>query len=125
MSDDQTEQPQEEEEDLFKGFDPKLVSQVEQEFLTRSPEVHFDDIVGLHNAKQVLRESVIYPELMTSFFKGNIKPPKGVLMFGPPGTGKTMLAKALATECGKTFFNVSPSTFAGKYRGESEQLVRV
>lgn len=83
-----------------------------------------DQIAGLRDVKQILYESVILPASNPSLFTGLRAPPKGLLLFGPPGNGKTMIAKALASECQAAFFNISASSLTSKYVGESEKLVR-
>lgn len=98
---------------------------LEREVVNRNPNISFDDIAELEDAKKVLQEAVILPLLMPEYFKGIRRPWKGVMLFGPPGTGKTMLAKAVATMGKTTFFNVSASSIASKWRGESEKLVRI
>jgi katanin p60 ATPase-containing subunit A1 len=107
------------------GPDSDLIEMLEREVVDKNPCVSFEDIAELDQAKKILQESVLLPLLMPDFFKGIRRPWKGVLLYGPPGTGKTMLAKALATQGKTTFFNVHSSSFASKWRGESEKLVRV
>ena len=107
------------------GPDAELIEMVERDVMERNPNVRFEDIAELEGAKNTLKEAVLLPLLMPDFFRGLRRPWKGVLLYGPPGTGKTMLAKALATQGETTFFNVSPTTFASKWRGESEKLVRI
>lgn len=88
--------------------------------------VGFDDIGALEGTKQTLREVVMLPLQRPELFsRGSLtKPTKGVLLFGPPGTGKTMLAKAVAAESGANFINASMSSLASKWFGEGEKYVR-
>lgn len=105
--------------------DVELIDGIERDILESKVSVSWNAIAGLSEAKHLLQEAVVLPLWMPDFFKGIRRPWKGVLMFGPPGTGKTMLAKAVASECNTTFFNVSASTLASKWRGESEKMVRI
>ena len=107
------------------GPDSELIEMLEREVVDTNPNVSFDDIAELSQAKNALQEAVLLPLIIPDYFKGIRRPWRGVLLYGPPGTGKTMLAKALATQGKTTFFNVHSSSFASKWRGESEKLVRI
>ncbi|KAF8539468.1 P-loop containing nucleoside triphosphate hydrolase protein [Trichophaea hybrida] len=107
-----------------RNVDLTALQQVANEIVVKGDEVHWDDVAGLEGAKLALKEAVVYPFLRPDLFSGLREPAKGMLLFGPPGTGKTMLARAVATESKSTFFSISASSLTSKYLGESEKLVR-
>lgn len=88
--------------------------------------VSFEDIGGLEDIIEELKESVIYPLTMPHLYTSSsslLTAPSGVLLYGPPGCGKTMLAKALAHESGACFINLHISTLTEKWYGDSNKLV--
>ena len=111
-------------EDFYEALKTITPSALREVFI-EVPNVRWDDIGGLEQAKQELIESVEwpikYPEAFEAFHS---KPAKGIMLFGPPGTGKTMLAKAVASESEANFISVKGPEIFSKYVGESERAIR-
>ncbi|KAM9848623.1 vacuolar protein sorting-associated protein 4B-like [Aulostomus maculatus] len=103
----------------------KFQSQLSGAIVMEKPNIKWDDVAGLEGAKEALKEAVILPIKFPHLFTGKRTPWRGILLFGPPGTGKSYLAKAVATEANNsTFFSVSSSDLVSKWLGESEKLVK-
>ena len=111
--------------DDFKNALKDMQPSTMREVLVEKPNVKWDDIGALEDAKQELKEAVEWPLKYAKVFEHmNARPPKGILLYGPPGTGKTMLAKAVATESEANFIAVKGPEFLNKWVGESEKAVR-
>jgi SpoVK/Ycf46/Vps4 family AAA+-type ATPase len=96
-----------------------------REILVDIPKVKWGDIGGYEDVKQRLKEAIEWPIKHPEAFKRmGIDPPRGVLLYGPPGCSKTLLAKALATEAGLNFIPIKGPELFSKYVGESEKAVR-
>ncbi|XP_043703380.1 ATPase family AAA domain-containing protein FIGL1 isoform X2 [Telopea speciosissima] len=108
----------------LRNLEPRLIEHVSNEIMDRDPNVRWEDIAGLDHAKKCVTEMVIWPLIRPDLFKGCRSPGRGLLLFGPPGTGKTMIGKAIAGEAKATFFYISASSLTSKWIGEGEKLVR-
>lgn len=104
----------------MKEIDPSAL----REIFVEVPNVTWENIGGLEDVKQLLRETVELPlKKPESFRRVGVEPPKGVLLYGPPGNGKTMLAKAVANESDANFISAKGSDLLSKWYGESEQRI--
>ncbi|MBI4336268.1 MAG: CDC48 family AAA ATPase [Chloroflexi bacterium] len=107
--------------EAFKEVEPSAIREV----FTEVPDVAWEDVGGLGEAKQVLMETIVWPVKHPEAFRQlGTAPPKGILLSGPPGTGKTLLAKAVATQSGVNFISVKGPALLSKRVGESEKGVR-
>jgi len=108
------------------SLEPRLIDLVCAECLPTdgSHGVRWDDIAGQEEAKSLVQELVVWPLLNPGLFTGARRPARGVLLFGPPGTGKSLLGRAVATNVKARFFSVSASSLTSKWIGEGEKLVR-
>lgn len=94
---------------------------IDKMVLEKSTNVRWEDVVGLEDAKRAVKESIIYPSLRPDLFP--LGWPRGILLFGPPGCGKTLLAAAVATEIKATFISVDAASIMSKWLGEAERNV--
>ena len=107
--------------EAMKEVEPSAI----REFFVEVPDVKWEDVGGLENIKEELKEAVEWPLKYSDVFKKvNTNPPKGILLYGAPGTGKTLLAKAVANESGVNFISVKGPALISKYVGESERAIR-
>jgi len=107
--------------DAMKEVEPSAIREV----FVEVPDVKWDDVGGLDEIKEELKEAVEWPlKYADLFLKADTNPPKGIILHGKPGTGKTYLAKALASESGVNFISVKGPQIMSKYVGESEKGVR-
>lgn len=107
--------------EAMKEVEPSAI----REFFIEVPDVKWEDVGGLNHIKEELKETIEWPlKYPDAFKKANTDPPKGILLYGVPGTGKTLLAKATANESGVNFISVKGPSLISKYVGESERVIR-
>ncbi|MFL6344629.1 MAG: AAA family ATPase [Nitrososphaeraceae archaeon] len=103
------------------GTDGALKDDIEELVMKEKPDVSWDQVIGLEDAKRAIRESIVYPTKRSDLFP--LGWPRGILLYGPPGCGKTLLAAAAAAEIDGYFINVDAASMMSKWLGEAEKNV--
>ena len=102
----------------------RLQEMISDTIITERPNIKMTEVAGLEDAKQAINDAILTPLKHPELFKGKARQPwRGILFYGPAGCGKTLIAKAVASEVNATFFNVSAANIVSKWLGESERLV--
>ncbi|UXI18844.1 gamma-glutamylcyclotransferase [Sarcoptes scabiei] len=110
-------------EDL-KEFEPAMIEMIKNTIVKNSSDLDWSTIAGLDYAKNKIQQIAILPLKRPDLFTGIRSPPKGILLFGPPGTGKTMIGRCIAAQANATFFSITSSTLTSKWIGDGEKAMK-
>ncbi|SCA48374.1 AAA family ATPase, putative [Plasmodium ovale] len=108
---------------IDEGLDVNVVRYALSMKMNANEQVKESDIIGLYDIKKIIKDKIVNVILRPDLFTGLNRAAKGILLFGPPGTGKTMIAKWVASSCNCSFYNVNTSSLFSKYIGETEKIV--
>ncbi|XP_057708047.1 fidgetin [Corythoichthys intestinalis] len=111
-------------EEQLKNSDPNLVDMVTAEILQQCPPVDWSDIAGLDMAKAAVKEEILWPILRPDMFSGLHALPRNLLLFGPQGTGRTLMARCMASQLGAAFLRLSSSALVTKWLVEGEKIIQ-
>ncbi|XP_069472415.1 fidgetin isoform X2 [Ambystoma mexicanum] len=110
-------------DEQLKNTETHLIDIVTNEIINQGPPVDWNDIAGLDLIKAVVKEEVLWPVLRADAFSGLTALPRSILLFGPCGTGKTLLGRCIASQLGATFFKISGSGLVTKWISDAEKIV--
>lgn len=109
------------EDERLKNINQKIVELIKIEIMY---SISCDNMADLEFAKKIIKEVIVYPLLRPDTFTNLPRPPKGILLFEPPGTGKILIGKCKASQSKSTFFSTSASSLNSKRIGEGEMMVK-
>ncbi|KAJ6220239.1 hypothetical protein RDWZM_006051 [Blomia tropicalis] len=108
----------------LKGIERSMIELIQSEIISNLGNTDWSHIAGLENAKSKIQQIAILPLKRPDLFTGIRSPPKGILLFGPPGTGKTMIGRCIASQANATFFSITSSTLTSKWIGDGEKAMK-